>query len=110
MNRTTTFKISIEDKPDWLQMRPVLWADLPPEAHITEKVAILSDPMQPVFVAVRENGRLCGILKAGTQRFVVGCQTSTVCYGEYLSSLEPGICKNREIGTFIKEVGRFHIH
>lgn len=60
MNKATIRKISFADKPDRLQMHPALWADFPPEAHNTEMVAILSDPMQPVFV-VWKNSRLCAI-------------------------------------------------
>ena len=82
MNKTTIRKGSVEDIPDWLQMRLSLWADLPPEAHNIEMVAILSDPMQPVFVAVRENGRLCGFLEARTREVAEGCQTSPVGYIE----------------------------
>ena len=82
MNKTTIRKVRVEDKPEWLQMRLALWADLPPEAHSTKMVAILSDPMQPVFVAVRENGRLCGFLETGTRGYAEGCQTSPVGYIE----------------------------
>ncbi len=82
MNKITIRKGSVEDIPEWLQMRLALWADLPSDAHNSEIVAILSDPMQPVFVAVRENRRLCGFLEVRTREYAVGCQTSPVGYIE----------------------------
>jgi len=75
-------KVTVEDKSEWLRMCLALWPDLSPEAHSAEMDEMISDPTQPVFVAVRENGKLCGFLEASTRDYAEDCQTSPVGYIE----------------------------
>ena len=71
-----------EDKPEWLRMRLALWPDHTEEEFLVEMDAMLANPKTPVFVAVREDGRLCGFLEAGTRIYAEGCKTSPVGYIE----------------------------
>ena len=75
-------RVLSEDKAEWLRMRIVLWPDTSPDKHRAEMDEIFPDPMQPVFVAVRSNGRLGGFLEAGTRKYAEGCETSPVGYIE----------------------------
>ena len=75
-------RVRAEDKPEWLRMRLTLWPDHTVEEFLAETDAILADPMQPVFVAVRGNGKLGGFLEAGTRKYAEGCETSPVGYIE----------------------------
>ena len=70
------------DFPEWLRMRMLLWPDADPKGLEDELDSILVDPMTPVFVAEREDGRLCGLLEAGTRPYADGCDTSPVGYIE----------------------------
>ena len=82
MTHFTVRRAVISDSPEWLRMRLILW---PTEAeHLSSKemLAILADPMMPVFVAVRENGLLGGFLEAGTRNYAEGGETSPVGYVE----------------------------
>jgi aminoglycoside 6'-N-acetyltransferase I len=44
--------------------------------------ALLTDPLTPVFVAARSNGKLGGFLEAGTRKYAEGCESSPVGYIE----------------------------
>jgi len=70
------------DKPEWLRMRLLLWPDDTAESFSKEMDALLADPLTPVFVAVRPNGLLGGVLEAGTRKYAEGCETSPVGYIE----------------------------
>jgi aminoglycoside 6'-N-acetyltransferase I len=66
------------DKSEWLRMRLLLWPDGTPEGFAKEMEDLLADPLTPVFVAVRSNGKLGGFLEAGTRKYAEGCETSPV--------------------------------
>jgi aminoglycoside 6'-N-acetyltransferase I len=71
------------DEKEWLRLRMALWPDRPLEKHESEMKQIraaLSDT--PVFVAVRDDGRLCGFLEASLHDYADGCETSPVGYIE----------------------------
>ena len=74
--------VSAEDKPEWLRMRLALWPHHTEEEFEAEADKILSDPKQPVFLAVWEDGRLGGFLEAGTRSYADGCATHPVAYIE----------------------------
>ena len=82
MSEITIRRVTVEDKSEWLRMRLALWSDSSPGAHSTEMDEMVSDSMQPVFVAVRENGKLCGFLEAGTRKYAEDCESSPVGYVE----------------------------
>ena len=70
------------DKPEWLRMRQTLWPDHTAEEFTMQSEEILNDPMQPVFVVQRPDGKLGGFLEAGTRKYAEGCETSPVGYIE----------------------------
>jgi aminoglycoside 6'-N-acetyltransferase I len=70
------------DKPEWLRMRQALWPDHTAEEFTVQSKEILNDPMQPVFVVQRPDGKLGGFLEAGTRKYAEGCETSPVGYIE----------------------------
>jgi len=78
----TIRRATSEDESEWLRMRLALWPEHAPDAHRAEVDKILSDPLQPTFVAVRADGRLGGFLEAGTRKYAEGCSTSPVGYIE----------------------------
>jgi aminoglycoside 6'-N-acetyltransferase I len=82
MKDFTFRQIKSEDKFDWLRMRIALWSKDTPDEHRVEMDEIFADPMQPVFVVVRQNGKLGGFLEVGTRKYAEGCKTSPVGYIE----------------------------
>ena len=82
MNTTVIRRIQLGDRPEWLRMRIALWSDDTPDEHRSEMDEIFANPMQPVFVVVRPNGKLGGFLEAGTRDYAEGCKTSPVGYIE----------------------------
>ena len=70
------------DKPEWLRMRLLLWPDGTPEGFAREMDVLLADPLTPVFVAARSNGKLGGFLEAGTRKYAERCESSPVGYIE----------------------------
>ena len=80
----TIRRADLEDKPDWLRMRLLLWIystapDLEPGLD-----TILADPGQAVFIASTAEGRRVGFVEAGTRTDGEGCETSPVGYLEGL--------------------------
>lgn len=71
-----------EDLEEWLRMRLALWPDHSAEAFRAEMQAMLQNPLTPVFVAVRPDGRLGGFLEGGLRNYAEGCATSPVAYVE----------------------------
>ena len=64
-------------------MRMALWPDCSLEKHKKEMQEICKNlPEKPVFVAVREDGQLCGFLEASLHEHADGCETSPVGYIE----------------------------
>ncbi len=75
-------RATLEDKPEWLRMRYGLWPEADFEILQAEQDRILNDPMTPVFVLERPDGRLAGFIEAGTRKYADGCETSPVGYIE----------------------------
>lgn len=71
-----------EDKNEWLRMRLALWPDNSIEEAFAEMDSFLGNPTTPVFVAVRQNGRLGGFLEGGIRKYAEGCDSSPVAYLE----------------------------
>ena len=82
MKDFTIRPIGTEEKSEWLRMRIALWPEDTPDEHRAEMDEIFADPMQPVFVFVRSNGKLGGYLEAGTRQYAEGCKSSPVGYIE----------------------------
>ena len=82
MSKMKIRRVRAEDKPEWLRMRLALGSDHTVEVFLAETDSMLADPMQPVFVVVRENGKLGGFLEAGMRKYAEGCKTSPVGYIE----------------------------
>jgi len=75
-------RATCDDIPEWLRMRHTLWSTSPIEDLRWGLEEILADPHQAVFLAVRENGRLCGFLEASSRDYAEGCETHPVGYIE----------------------------
>ena len=75
-------RVTHADKTEWLRMRKALWPDQTAEEFAVQSEEILKDPMQPVFVVERSNGKLGGFLEAGTRKYAEGCDTSPVGFIE----------------------------
>jgi aminoglycoside 6'-N-acetyltransferase I len=75
-------RVRAEDQAEWLRMRGALWPEATPEEHQAELAEIASDPLTPVFVAERPDGRLAGFLEGGTRPYADGCETRPVGYIE----------------------------
>lgn len=75
--------IEPDDEKEWLRMRMALWPECPLEKHLGEMGQLRSTPGDtPVFVAVRDNGKLCGFLEASLHEYADGCETAPVGYIE----------------------------
>lgn len=70
------------DFDEWLRMRLALWPEEPLDESQAEMREMLENPLTPVFVAERENGKLGGFLEGGTRRYAEGCDTRPVAYIE----------------------------
>lgn len=75
-------RATLEDKPDWLRMRLLLWTYATAEGFGAELDPILADPNQAVFIASLPDGRRVGFLEAGLRAYGEGCETSPVGYPE----------------------------
>lgn len=71
-----------EDLEEWLRMRLALWPGHPEAEFRAEMQAMLQNPLTPVFVAVRADGRLGGFLEGSLRNYAEGCDTSPVAYVE----------------------------
>ncbi len=71
-----------DDKPEWLRMRLALWPDENAEQLRTGMETTLADPLAPVFLAIRPDGRPGGFIEAGTRKYAEGCETSPVGFIE----------------------------
>lgn len=69
------------DKAEWLRMRLALWPDEDVDS-LRELDAMLADPLSPVFLAIRADGRLGGFIEAGMRNYADGCDTGPVGYIE----------------------------
>ncbi len=71
------------DRDEWLRMRMALWPHHTPEELVSEMGEILNDmTKQPVFVAERPGGGLCGFIEASIHVGSYGCETQLVGYIE----------------------------
>jgi len=82
MTDITIRRVTHTDKPEWLRMRQALWPDHTAEEFVTQSDKILNDPMQPVFVVERPNGKLGGFLEAGTRKYAESAVSNPVGYLE----------------------------
>ncbi|MGE5250512.1 MAG: aminoglycoside 6'-N-acetyltransferase [Bacteroidota bacterium] len=73
---------TLDDKPDWLRMRLLLWIYSTAPEFEPELDTILEDPGQAVFIASTLEGRRVGFVEASTRTYAEGCETSPVGYVE----------------------------
>ena len=78
----TIRRATLEDKPDWLRMRLLLWIYSAAHELEPELDTILADPGQAVFIASAFDGRCVGFVEAATRTYAEGCATSPVGYIE----------------------------
>jgi aminoglycoside 6'-N-acetyltransferase I len=82
MNTVTIRRAAPGDRSEWLRMRQLLWPEETLEDLSRDLDGLLANPLTPVFVAVRSNGKLGGFLEAGTRKYAEGCRTSPVGFIE----------------------------
>ena len=70
------------DMAEWLRMRLALWPDNSADELSAEMATILGNPVTPVFVADRGNGKLGGFIETGMRSYAEACHTSPVGYIE----------------------------
>jgi aminoglycoside 6'-N-acetyltransferase I len=77
-------QIRSSDQAEWLRLRLAFWPEH--EHRLSEFKAeieeITADPEQPVFVAVRPDGSLCGLLEVSICSEAEGCSTDRIGYLE----------------------------
>ncbi len=74
--------VTARDHDEWLRMRAALWPSEATERLRAEIAVIAKDPRQPVFVAVRPDGGLCGMVEVSIHPSALGCETPHVGYIE----------------------------
>jgi aminoglycoside 6'-N-acetyltransferase I len=75
----TVRKVQEKDKTEYLRMRLALWPD---EEHEQALEHFFKTPTWTVFVAERENNKLCGFIEVGQRPYAEGCETSPVAFIE----------------------------
>jgi aminoglycoside 6'-N-acetyltransferase I len=70
------------DRAEWFRMRRGLWPDDDLETLEYDMERLLADPLTPIFVMERTDGRLGGFLEASTRKYADGAATSPVGYIE----------------------------
>ncbi len=70
------------DRSEWLRMRRALWPEDETETLELGMDPMLTDPLTPIFVVERPDGKLGGFLEAGTRKFADGALSSPVGYIE----------------------------
>jgi aminoglycoside 6'-N-acetyltransferase I len=76
-------RVTEHDFSEWLRMRKALWPHHDPDELERELGRILERPdEQPVFVAERDSGGLCGMVEASIRRRAEECRTENVGYLE----------------------------
>ena len=70
------------DEVEWLRLRMALWPHDATDELLRGMAVIREDPRQPVFVAERPEGGLCGLLEAAIRPTAPGCVTPNVGYLE----------------------------
>jgi aminoglycoside 6'-N-acetyltransferase I len=71
-----------KDKDEWLRMRLLLWPDVESPDLLMEMDRILADPLAPVFVLERPDGKLAGFIEISVRKYADGCLTAPVGYIE----------------------------
>lgn len=64
--------VNAADRAEYVRMRSALWPDAEVAELDAEVARMLVDPNQPIFVAEREGGGLCGMVEAGVRPFANG--------------------------------------
>jgi aminoglycoside 6'-N-acetyltransferase I len=75
----TIREVQPKDKAEYLRMRLALWPD---EEHEQALEHFFKTPTWTVFVAERENTKLCGFIEVGQRPYAEGCETSPVAFIE----------------------------
>jgi aminoglycoside 6'-N-acetyltransferase I len=76
--------VHTQDRAEWLRLRLALWPvpqDKVSELEL-EMAEMMEDPEQPVFVAERSEGGLCGLLEVSIRKEAEGCTTDRIGYLE----------------------------
>ena len=76
--------VDVGDKAEWLRMRLSFWPEPGRAKHEIEIDRFFSGTADPTItlVAELENGKLGGLLEAGTRPYAEGCSSSPVGYIE----------------------------
>ena len=76
--------VTPDDHDEWLRLRFALWPE--PQHTLaeleTELSEIQADPMQPVFVAEKPSGGLCGMIEVCIHKEAEGCVSNQIGYIE----------------------------
>lgn len=73
----------VEDATEWLRMRMTLWPDADWVDLLQEIAGVdVGPPPCAAFVAVRETGKLGGLIEVSTRPYADGCDSSPVGYVE----------------------------
>ena len=78
----TVRRVQAEDRPEWLRLRQALWPNHLPAELENEMAKIAVDAEQPVFVAERPEGGLCGLLEVSIRKEAEGCTSDRIGYLE----------------------------
>ena len=70
------------DRTEWLRMRHALWSEDDLETLEHDMDLMLPDPLTPVFVLERADGKLGAFIEAGTRKYADGALSSPVGYIE----------------------------
>jgi len=71
------------DHTEWMRLRFALWPDYTVEDMQKEMAGVWADQEhQPVFVAERPDGRLCGLMEVAIHSNAPGCTTDKIGYLE----------------------------
>jgi aminoglycoside 6'-N-acetyltransferase I len=71
------------DQVEWLRLRRALWPAAAPADLEREMAQIRADmDQQPVFVAEKPDGSLCGMIEVSIRSNAEGCRTDNVGYVE----------------------------
>ncbi len=71
-----------KDRAEYVRMRSALWPDADVAELDGEVAEMLADPNQPVFVAAREGGALCGMVEARVRAFANGVDEAPCAFVE----------------------------
>jgi aminoglycoside 6'-N-acetyltransferase I len=62
-------RAELADRAEHARMRAALWPDEDPAELYADLEELLADPTQVAFVAVRDDGRLCGFAEGSVRRY-----------------------------------------